>query len=107
MLISELDTTTSVATDTARPPRHYLPEEFYVTDWATLEPFFQELQTRALPDVAALEQWLLDRSELEAVLSEDLAWRYIRMTCDTQDASRAESFQFFVQDIEPQVAPYD
>ncbi|RZK34044.1 MAG: M3 family oligoendopeptidase, partial [Hymenobacter sp.] len=107
MLTSELDISTSVATDMARPPRHYLPEEFYVTDWASLEPFFQELQTRALPDVAALEQWLLDRSELEAVLSEDLAWRYIRMTCDTQDESRAESFQFFVQDIEPQVAPYD
>jgi oligoendopeptidase F len=108
MLISEFDTTAlSVATDTARPARHYLPEEFYVTDWAALEPFFQELQTRDLPDAAALEQWLLDRSELEAVLSEDLAWRYIRMTCDTQEESRAESFQFFVQEIEPQVAPYD
>ncbi|RZK16064.1 MAG: M3 family oligoendopeptidase, partial [Hymenobacter sp.] len=107
MLISELDTTISLATDTTRPPRHYLPEEFYVTDWASLEPFFQELQTRALPAAATLEQWLLDRSELEAVLSEDLAWRYIRMTCDTQDESRAESFQFFVQEIEPLVAPYD
>ena len=108
MLISELDTAAaSVATDTTRPPRHYLPEEFFVTDWATLEPFFQELQTRTLPDAAALEQWLLDRSELEAVLSEDLAWRYIRMTCDTQDESHAEGFQFFVQEIEPQVAPYD
>ncbi|MBJ6143760.1 M3 family oligoendopeptidase [Hymenobacter sp. BT559] len=108
MLISEVDTNAlSVATDTARPPRHYLPEEFYVTDWATLEPFFQELQTRNLPDAAVLEQWLLDRSELEAVLSEDLAWRYIRMTCDTQDESHAEAFQFFVQEIEPQVAPYD
>jgi oligoendopeptidase F len=108
MLISEFDTTAlSVATDTARPARHYLPEEFYVTDWAALEPFFQELQTRDLPDTAALEQWLLDRSELEAVLSEDLAWRYIRMTCDTQDESHAEGFQFFVQEIEPQVAPYD
>ena len=107
MLISEFDTATALATDTARPPRHYLPEEFYVTDWASLEPFFQELQTRALPDALALEQWLLDRSELEAMLSEDLAWRYIRMTCDTQDESRAESFQFFVQEIEPQVAPYD
>ncbi len=108
MVISELDTPiAALATDTARPPRHYLPEEFEVTDWAALEPFFQELELRAVPDAAALERWLLDRSELESVLSEDLAWRYIRMTCDTQDGGRAEAFQFFVQAIEPQIAPYD
>nr|WP_198172925.1 M3 family oligoendopeptidase [Hymenobacter ginkgonis] len=91
----------------ARPPRQYLPEEFFVTEWASLEPFFQELQGRVVADAAALERWLLDRSELESVLSEDLAWRYIRMTCDTQATDRAEAFQFFVQEIEPQVAPYD
>ena len=108
MVISELDIpTASLATDTARPPRHYLPEEFEVTDWAVLEPFFQELEHRAVPGAAALERWLLDRSELESVLSEDLAWRYIRMTCDTQDEGRAEAFQFFVQEIEPRIAPYD
>jgi len=108
MQLSEVESpAASLATDTARPPRHYLPEEFFVTDWAALVPFFQELQDRAVPDAAALERWLLDRSELESVLSEDLAWRYIRMTCDTQAPDRAEAFQFFVQDIEPQVAPYD
>ena len=26
-----------------------------------------------------LEQWMLDRSELEAVLEEEQAWRYIKM----------------------------
>ncbi|TDN37803.1 oligoendopeptidase F [Hymenobacter sp. UV11] len=97
----------SPATDTARLPRHYLPEDFQVTDWATLEPFFQELQHRSVSSAIALERWLLDRSELESMLSEDLAWRYIHMTCDTQDEGRAEAFQFFVQEVEPQVAPYD
>ena len=95
------------ATDTSRPPRHYLPEDFTVTDWAALEPFFEELRDRALATPAALERWLLDRSELEAALSEDLAWRYIRMTCDTQDPQRSEAFQYFVNEVEPQVAPYD
>ncbi|MVN78374.1 M3 family oligoendopeptidase [Hymenobacter sp. HMF4947] len=108
MLLPEVDLpATSLATDMARPPRQYLPEEFFVTEWASLEPFFQELQGRVVADAAALERWLLDRSELESVLSEDLAWRYIRMTCDTQATDRAEAFQFFVQEIEPQVAPYD
>ena len=78
-----------------------------MTDWAAIKPFFQELQDRAVGTAAELEHWLLDRSELESVLSEDLAWRYIRMTCDTQDPARAEAFQYFVNEVEPQVAPYD
>lgn len=105
MLLAE--PTAESATDTSRPPRHYLPEDFLVTDWAAIEPFFQELQGRAVHTPAELERWLLDRSELEGVLSEDLAWRYIRMTCDTQDPSRAEAFQYFVNEVEPLVAPYD
>ena len=105
MLLAE--PTAESATDTSRPPRHYLPEDFLVTDWAAIEPFFQELQSRAVHTPAELERWLLDRSELEGVLSEDLAWRYIRMTCDTQDPSRAEAFQYFVNEVEPLVAPYD
>ncbi|MCA8829483.1 M3 family oligoendopeptidase [Hymenobacter pini] len=96
-----------VATDTQRPPRHLLPESFTVTDWAAIEPYFVELRDRAINSAAELERWLLDRSELEAVLSEDLAWRYIRMTCDTQDQGRSEAFQYFVSEIEPNVAPYD
>ena len=102
-----VEPTAESATDTSRPPRHYLPEDFTVTDWATIEPFFQELQARTVQSATELERWLLDRSELESVLSEDLAWRYIRMTCDTQDATRAESFQYFVNEVEPLVAPYD
>ncbi|TGE18677.1 M3 family oligoendopeptidase [Hymenobacter elongatus] len=101
------ETALASATDTQRPPRQYLPESFSVTDWASLEPYFVELRDRNIGSAHELERWLLDRSELESVLSEDLAWRYIRMTCDTQDAKRADSFQYFVSEIEPNVAPYD
>ncbi|RTQ48177.1 M3 family oligoendopeptidase [Hymenobacter gummosus] len=106
MLTSPLELSADV-TSPNRPPRHYLPEGFTVTDWAAIEPYFVELRDRAVGSGAELERWLLDRSELESVLSEDLAWRYIRMTCDTQDQARAEAFQYFVSEIEPQVAPYD
>ncbi|TGE29930.1 M3 family oligoendopeptidase [Hymenobacter metallicola] len=99
--------TLASATDTQRPPRQYLPESFSVTDWESLEPYFVELRDRQVGSAHELERWLLDRSELESVLSEDLAWRYIRMTCDTQDQQRADSFQYFVSEIEPNVAPYD
>ena len=47
-----------------------------------LEPYFEALKERELNTVEVLEGWLLDKSELEAVLEEDLAMRYIRMNID-------------------------
>jgi oligoendopeptidase F len=106
-MIHSLPDISADATTASRPPRRFLPESFTVTDWAALEPYFIELRDRPVHNAQELEAWLLDRSELESVLSEDLAWRYIRMTCDTQDQQRSEAFQYFVSQIEPNAAPYD
>ena len=60
--------------------RTYLPNDFKLTDWASLEPYFKELLERPLTTKQALEDWLQDMSEMEAVVGEDAAWRQIRMT---------------------------
>jgi oligoendopeptidase F len=90
-----------------RRPRTYLPNEFKVSDWTAIEPYLEELKTRDINSVQELERWMLDRSELESVLSEDMAWRYVRMTCDTTNEEHTKAFQFFVTEIEPKAAPYD
>ena len=102
-----MDTLERTVPEISKTPRTYLPETFAVTDWAVIEPYFIELRDRNINSAAELEKWMLDRSELEAALSEDMAWRYIKMTCDTQDQEFAASFQFFVSEIEPNIAPYD
>lgn len=84
--------------------RTYIPETLKV-DWDSLEPIFNELKTRSIHSLSGLEQWLLDRSELEAALEEDFAWRYIRMTCDTTDEKLLNDFQYFATEIEPKIAP--
>ena len=71
-----------------------------------LEPLFKELTERPINSVEELEHWLRDRSELEAALEEDFAWRYIRMTCDTNSQELLEKFQYFATEIEPKIAPY-
>lgn len=88
----------------SKKQRTYIPSELSVK-WESLEPIFTELQKRPLNSVKALEQWLRDRSELEAALEEDFAWRYIRMTCDTTDERLLGDFQFFATEIEPKIAP--
>lgn len=84
--------------------RKYIPENIEIS-WETLEPFYQELKNRDIQSTQELQNWLEDRSELEAVLSEDFAWRYIRMTCNTSDEELAEKFQYFATEIEPKIAP--
>ena len=84
--------------------RKYIPQNLEIK-WETLEPLFQELLHRKINSVVDLEQWLRDRSELEAALEEDFAWRYIRMTCDTVSEKLLADFQYFATEIEPKIAP--
>ena len=87
-------------------PRKFLPEEFQVTDWESLQPYFENLVQRSLDNPTDLESFLLDQSELESVVSEDACWRQIRMTCDTQNKELEESFQHFCLNIQPKIQPY-
>ncbi len=87
-----------------RKKRTYIPENLNM-DWDTLEPIYQELTKRELNSVADLETWLKNRSELDAALEEDFAWRYIKMTCDTTNEDLVKSFQHFATEIEPKMAP--
>lgn len=92
--------------DIKKMPRYFLPKDFIVTTWQTLEPYFKNLDERKIHSLSDLEQWLKDASELEAVISEDACWRQIKMTCDTENKELEESFNFFMMEIQPKVQPY-
>lgn len=88
-----------------RPTRKFLPEDFVLTTWDKLKPYFDDLLKRPLNSMQDLKSWFSDRSELESIISEDLAWRYIRMTCYTENQEYLKSYQDFIQNIQPEVAP--
>ncbi len=92
--------------DIQKLPHHYLPKDYVLNDWASIESFFKELLDRPLSSAANLEKWLLDLSELEAFISEDACWRQIKMTCDTTDKSLEEAFNYFCMEIQPKMQPY-
>jgi len=87
-------------------PRKFLPENFTVTTWDALQPYYEALKERPINNAGELEQWLRDVSELEAVVSEDACWRQIRMTCDTTSKELEESFTYFFMEIQPKLQPY-
>jgi len=86
-------------------PRHFVPKDFTITDWEHLAPYFQKLLDRTFESVTDLEFWLNDSSELEAVISEDICWRQIRMTCDTENKEYEAAFNYFYTDIAPKMQP--
>ena len=86
--------------------RIYIPVDFEV-NWETIEPLLLELKNREINSVSDLELWLKNRSELEAALEENFAWRYISMTCDTTNEKLLQDFQYFATEIEPKIAPYN
>ena len=88
-----------------RPKRSFVPESFKVTSWEDLKPYFDNLLNRELASLDALRNWFRDRSELESIISEDLAWRYINMTCYTDNQDFAKKYEDFVVNIQPQIAP--
>lgn len=85
--------------------RKFLPEKLEVRDWSQVSRYYEDLLSRDLHDLDSLRNWLCDRSELEAFLQEDLGWRYIRMSCDTENKELAEAYQFFVGEVQPKISP--
>jgi oligoendopeptidase F len=86
--------------------RKFLPADFKLSDWESLQPYFEELKKRPLNNKEQLMNWLEDISELEAVISEDACWRQINMTCDTTNKDFEAAFTYFCMEIEPKMKPY-
>ena len=89
-----------------RPTRYFVDEHLTVESWEKIESYFENLLNRNIHSLESLENWMKDRSELEAVLEEELAWRYIKMNIDTTDEKLSDSFAFWIKEISPKVAPF-
>ena len=77
-----------------RPKRQFIDENLIVDSWEKIEVYFKSLLDRDINSVTDLEQWMLNRSELESVLEEEQAWRYIKMNIDTTDQKLAKDLLF-------------
>ncbi len=86
-------------------PRSFVPVDADPTDPQAVAALYQQLVDRPVGSAAELVQWLLDRSELDAVVSQTGSALYIRMTCQTDAAARAEAYKAFVECVRPVIEP--
>lgn len=87
--------------------RKFITGSLDAGNWSQIEPFYEQLAARALATAADIEAWLLDWSELQSVIAEESARRYITMTCATDDAEIEKAYLYFVEEIEPKLKPWN
>ncbi len=91
----------------SKPVRSFVAANLEIDSWESIETYYQDLLDRSIETLIDFKQWLSDQSELEAVLEENAAWRYIKMTIDTTDKELSEAYTFFVTKIQPKLAPFE
>src|SRR5687767_12659391 len=67
------------------PKRTFVPQDLDLADWSQIEPVGKRLLERPINSAAELERWLVDASELAAVVDEYGSRRYIDKSCHTDD----------------------
>jgi oligoendopeptidase F len=90
-----------------KSPRTFVSETLSIESWEIIKPYFDNLLERTLHSKSDFLTWLKDKSELEAVLEEEAAWRYIKMTIDTRDEALTNAYTFYVTKIQPELAPLE
>jgi oligoendopeptidase F len=90
-----------------RNERYFLPNDFVLSTWEDIAPYINTLLSANFSSKEEFITWLKNRSEVDAFLEENLAWRYIRMTIDTRIKELSDSYQFFVTEIQPKLAPLE
>ncbi len=86
-------------------PRRFVPTDANLKDKDTVVGLFQKLLDRVIRSQAEFEQWLLDRSELDAATRQAGDILYIKMTCQTDNTTFANDYTQFIETIVPAVQP--
>jgi oligoendopeptidase F len=88
-----------------RNKRKYYPEDFIFTDWNSIESYYSELERTEISSLDTLMKFIEQRSEIDKIVEEEYRWRYVHMTCDTENESYKEQYEAFINDVMPQLMP--
>lgn len=91
----------------SKPIRQFIDQDLIIDSWESIEQYFENLTSRKLETESDFKLWLSDQSELDAILEENAAWRYIKMTINTKDKALSDDYTFFISEIQPKIAPYE
>ena len=87
--------------------RTFVTDDVDLTNVEQATWFYKLLLDRDIHSQMDLERWVLDRSELEAAISQAGSILYISMTCQTDNFKCAEDYKRFIETVAPAVKPLE
>jgi oligoendopeptidase F len=85
--------------------RRFVPDTARLTDAKEVVALYEELYKRLIRSAKDLEDWIIDRSELDAAVNQEGSIIYIRMTCQTDDLRKAKAYKDFIETVVPAIKP--
>ncbi len=83
--------------------RSFLPKDLKLENWELMSPYFDELTNATIDELGELEKWIEKLSEIGAAIAEELGWRYIHQSRDTENEEKSKRFQEYVGQVIPNV----
>jgi len=87
--------------------RKYFSRDLNVVEWETLEAEFKQLKNEQINSPEELLILMEKKGELNDILSEEIAWRYINMTRFADDDSYEKAYNDFYANIISRTKPYE
>jgi oligoendopeptidase F len=92
---------------TAFQERRFVAPNADLASLDEIKTYYQKLIEQPIHSIQDLGAWLLNRSEFEAALDQRGSILYILMTCQTDNAVRAQNYRDFIEHIVPAIKPLD
>jgi len=90
----------------ARAKRTFIPVDFAVSNWDSLQPYFEHLLNEPVASAQGLAQWIGQLDELMAVIDEEISRRHILRTCDTRNPEYADALTQMITEVLPRAAEW-
>jgi len=87
----------------AKSPRSLLPQDFKLADFESIEPYLKSQLEKQPTGLTELILWIKGNEEIEACVSEEMAWRYINYTRYTDNQNYVDAYSHFVKEIQPKL----
>ncbi|MBI4570062.1 MAG: M3 family oligoendopeptidase [Planctomycetes bacterium] len=84
--------------------RRFVPPEFQPDDWPQVERLLDRLEATVADPGSNLRDYLLAEGELADVVEEEVHRRYVRKSCDTENAALRDAFMAYVGGVLPRYA---
>lgn len=90
-----------------KKPRVFFAEDLDITKWENVEKVLKELEAEEINSADELIKFLEKLGEFSDILDEEMARRYIKMTCFADDENIEKAYNDFYANIIAKVRPYD